>query len=127
MTRVVSRYDDGETSLLYMAAVGAVAMTCIGPWFWVPPTPLAWAGLAAIAVTGTAGHLLLIKALENAPASVLQPFNYTLLVWATLVGLVVFGDFPDVWTIAGAMIVVASGLYTIYRERVRKEDAVPAP
>jgi drug/metabolite transporter (DMT)-like permease len=126
MTRVVSRSDDGETSLLYMAVVGAVAMTCVGPWFWVPPTPLAWLGLTAIAVTGTAGHMLLIRALECAPASVLQPFNYTLLVWATLVGFVVFGDFPDAWTIAGAVVVVASGLYTIYRERMRKGAAVTA-
>lgn len=124
MTRVVSRSDDGETSLLYMAVVGVVAMTCVGPWFWVPPTPLAWLGLTAIAVTGTAGHLLLIRALECAPASVLQPFNYTQLVWATLVGFVVFGDFPDAWTIAGAAVVVASGLYTIYRERIRKGAAV---
>ena len=68
---------------------------------------------------GVVGHLILIKALEMAPASVLQPFNYTLLVWATTVGFLVFGDLPDGVTIAGAAIVVGSGLYTWWRERVR--------
>ena len=61
--------------------------------------------------------MLLIKALEAVPASLLQPFNYLMLVWAMVSGYIVFGNFPDCWTIAGAAVIVASGLYIIYRER----------
>ncbi len=120
LTRVVGRHDDGETSLLYMAVVGAVVMSFIGPFYWTPPTAEGWIGLIVLTITGTIGHLFLIKALELAPASTLQPFNFTLLVWATVVGFLVFGEFPDGWTIAGAIVVASGGLYTIYRERIRK-------
>lgn len=119
LTRMVSRTDDGETSLLYMAVIGAAVMLCVGPFFWVPPTPEAWGLLFVLSCTGAAGHFCLIKALEAAPASALQPFNYTLLVWATALGFLIFGDFPDLFTILGAAVVVGSGLYTIYRERRR--------
>ena len=120
MTRVVSRHDDGETSLLYMAITGAVVTTVVGPFFWHPPDLAGWGWLLVLSILGTVTHLLLIKALEHAPASVLQPFNYTLLPWATLFGLLAFGHFPDFWTIIGALIVVASGLYTIYREHAAR-------
>lgn len=124
ITRVVSADDSSDTSLLYMAVIGAAVTTAIGPFFWTEPTPEAWGFLALLSCTGAIGHLLLIKALENAPASTLQPFNYTLLVWATLMGYLAFGNLPDLWTIIGGGVVVASGLYTIYRERIR---SVPAP
>jgi drug/metabolite transporter (DMT)-like permease len=72
-----------------------------------------------VAGLGSSGHFLLIKALQLAPASVLQPFSYTVLVWATIVGFVVFGSLPDWPTMLGASIIVASGLYALYRERKR--------
>jgi len=120
MTRVVSRDDDSETSLLYMAVVGAVVLTAIGPFYWTTPSPMAALMMLILAVSGTVGHFILIKALELAPASVLQPFNYMMLVWAMLVGYFVFGDFPDLWTIGGGAVIVASGLYIIYREQLRR-------
>jgi drug/metabolite transporter (DMT)-like permease len=119
LTRVAARHDDSETSLVYMAVTGAVVTTVIGPFFWQAPTLADWGWLLLLSCTAATGHMLLIKALEAAPASVLQPFNYTLLVFATVIGYLVFDNLPDLWTIAGAAIVVASGLYTIYRERVR--------
>lgn len=119
LTRVVSRHDDSETSLTYMALIGAAVMTAIGPFFWTWPTLADWGWLLLLSCTAATGHMLLIKALEAAPASVLQPFNYTLLVFATIIGYLVFDNLPDSWTVVGAGIVVASGLYTIYRERVR--------
>lgn len=117
MTRIVSRDDDSETSLLYMAVVGAVALTAVGPFFWTTPNGETVAMMAGLGFAGTIGHLLLIKALEAVPASVLQPFNYLMLVWAMVSGYIVFGNFPDLWTITGAAVIVASGLYIIYRER----------
>lgn len=119
LTRLAARSDDSETSLVYMAVIGAVVMTGIGPFYWQDPTPADWGWLILLSCTAATGHLLLIKALEAAPAAVLQPFNYTLLVFATGIGYLVFDNLPDVWTVAGAGIVVASGLYTIYRERLR--------
>lgn len=121
MTRLVSKYDDSETSMVYMAIVGAVVLTCIGPFFWVQPSLTDWGWLLCLSFTAAAGHFLLIKALEAAPASTLQPFNYTLLVFATVIGYLFFDSLPDFWTVVGASVVVASGLYTIYRERVRKK------
>jgi len=120
LTRRVSGLDPGGTTLAYTAAAGAVVFTVLGPFHWEAPDAAGWAFLLTLAVTGATGHLLLIKALSSAPAAVLQPFNYLLLVWATLIGWVFFDDLPDAATVIGAMVVVASGLYTLYREqRVR--------
>jgi len=121
MTRLVAKYDDGETSTVYTALVGVVVTSCVGPFYWVAPSLADWGWLLCLALIASTGHFLLIKALEAAPASTLQPFNYTLLVFATVIGYAVFGNLPDFWTVAGASVVVASGLYTIYRERARKQ------
>ena len=120
MTRLVSRYDDSETSTVYMAIVGAVVLSFIGPFYWQTPSLSDWGWLMCLSITAATGHFLLIKALEAAPASILQPFNYTLLVFATVIGYLFFDSLPDFWTVVGASVIVASGLYTIYRERIRK-------
>jgi drug/metabolite transporter (DMT)-like permease len=117
LTRVVSRVDAPFTTLFYTALLGAIALTVIGPFYWRAPDVGGWALFALVAVLGASGHYLLIKALQLAPASVLQPFAYTVLVWATLVGFTVFGNLPDLFTVAGALIIVASGLYSFARER----------
>jgi len=69
------------------------------------------------------GHYCIIHAFQRAPASLLAPFTFTQLLWATLLGYGVFGDLPDGWTLAGALIIVASGLYVFYRESVLRGDA----
>ena len=119
VTRMTSRVDGAGTTLVWTGAVGLVSMTVVAPFVWVWPDAQGWLMLAAVAVLGTTSHWLFIKALECAPASVLQPYSYTILVWATLVGWIAFGDFPDGYTVAGAAVIVASGIYTFYRERVR--------
>jgi drug/metabolite transporter (DMT)-like permease len=117
LTRVVSRTDPPLTTLFYTALIGAIALTLIGPFYWRAPDAQGWALFVVVAVLGASGHYLLIKALQLAPASVLQPFAYTVLVWATLVGFTMFGNLPDRFTVAGALIIVASGLYAFARER----------
>ena len=119
LTRIVSRTDPPLTTLFYTALIGALALTVIGPFYWRAPDAQGGALFALVAVLGASGHYLLIKALQLAPASLLQPFAYTVLVWATLVGFTVFGDLPDLLTVVGASIIVASGLYTFARERAR--------
>jgi len=123
MTKVISRTDALETTLLYTGWIGVIAMSFFGPFHWDWPDARGWGLLMLAGLLGSIGHMTVIKALEVAPASVLQPFNYTLLVWATGIGFVVFGDLPDAWTVAGATIIVASGLYVWWRERVRAGEA----
>lgn len=126
LTRLVSRSDRFETSLLYLAWVGAIGTTPFGLAEWRSPDAHAWLLMVLLAVCGIIGHLLFIKALELTPASLLQPLNYSMLVWATLIGFAVFGELPDMWTVIGALVVVGSGLYAMFRERVRKgAEAVP--
>ena len=122
MTKVLSRTDSMETILLYTGWVGFAIMTFIGPFYWTWPDARGWGLLMLAGLLGSIGHMTVIKALEIAPASVLQPFNYTLLVWATGIGFLVFGDLPDFWTVLGASIIVTSGLYVWWRERVRAQE-----
>jgi drug/metabolite transporter (DMT)-like permease len=74
--------------------------------------------MAAMGLLGGIGHLLLIRALTIAPASLLAPFVYTQLVWALVLGYLVFGDVPNVWMLVGGAVIVASGLFVFYREAV---------
>ena len=82
--------------------------------------------MAAMGLFGGLGHFTLIKAFEAAPAPVITPFGYTSIVWATILGLVVFGDLPDLATFAGAGLIIASGLYVFHRERQAEQRAKAA-
>lgn len=117
LTRLAARHDSPDTSLIWSALVALLATTFIGPIDWQWPTATAWALLMVISALGAVAHYALIKALDHAEAGAVQPYAYTLLVWAALLGVVVFGDVPDIWTILGAGIVVASGLYTWHHDR----------
>lgn len=116
-TRMLSGQDAPFTTLFYTALVGAPVLSAGIPFFWVAPSLFAWTMLVGLGALGFLTHLLLIKALDRAPASSLAPYGYVELIWAVLLGYVIFGDFPDQWTILGAAVVVGSGLYIFYRER----------
>jgi drug/metabolite transporter (DMT)-like permease len=119
-TRVLSRSDSSDTTLFYSNLVGAVAMLPVLPFVWTTPhDPFIIFLMVAFGAFGSFGHYLLIVGHRLAPASVLAPFMYSQLVWATGFGYFVFGDVPNRWTLAGASVVVASGLYLLHRERVR--------
>jgi drug/metabolite transporter (DMT)-like permease len=93
-------------------------MAPVLPFVWTtPPTWLDVVLMPALGVLGAGGHFLLILAHRRAPASVLSPFIYTQIVWASMFGYLVFSNVPNRWTVAGACIVIASGLYLLYRER----------
>jgi drug/metabolite transporter (DMT)-like permease len=116
-TRIVSRADPVTTSLFYTAALGMMATSAALPWSWTAPDLIGWCLFAVVGGLAALGHLLVIQAYGHAPASVLAPFVYTQLVWATGLGWAIFGDLPDGWTLLGAAIIVASGLYVFHRER----------
>jgi drug/metabolite transporter (DMT)-like permease len=122
LTRIVAQHDRPDTTVLYTGLVGLAAMTLIGPFFWETLDARGLALICTVAVIGLTGHVLLIKALTLAPASVLQPFNYTMIVWAVLFGYVFYDDLPDIPTAVGAVIIVATGLYMFHRERVRTDQ-----
>ena len=117
LLRLVSRSDRSETTLLWSGVVGALALTAVGPFTWRAPDLEGWLWLALLGALGAAAHLLLILALEAAPAAALQPYSYALLVAAAAVGFLGFGDAPDAWTVVGAVVIVASGLFAFCRER----------
>jgi drug/metabolite transporter (DMT)-like permease len=117
-TRIVSRVDSNQTSLFYNNAVGALVMLPIIPFVW--HTPDNWTialMLLGTGVFGSLGHFFLISGHKLAPAAVLSPFIYTQLIWVVIFGYLVFDHVPNTWTIAGAGIVIGSGLYLLYRER----------
>jgi drug/metabolite transporter (DMT)-like permease len=122
-TRILARTDSNETTLFYSNLVGFVAMLPIVGFVWTTPDSLL-TGLLMLAAGGLAslGHYLLIAAHRLAPASVLSPFIYSQLAWTVALGFFVFGDVPNRWTLAGAGIVIASGLYLLHRERVRRSQ-----
>jgi drug/metabolite transporter (DMT)-like permease len=121
ITRLLAGVDSSQSMLLIPAgvAVAALAPTLIGHWV-TPQGASTWGLLLVIGVFGAAGHMLLILAFSRAPASVVAPFTYTQIVWMTLSGWVFFGDVPGGWTIAGAVVVIASGLWLLWQERRRR-------
>lgn len=119
MLRLVARDDAPETTLLWSAFIGLGAATLVVPFQWEPVTPAAWGFLLLIGILGAVCHYGLIRAMDYADASAMQPYSYTLLVWAAVMGFLVFGDIPAIWTFLGGAIVVASGLYTWHHDRKR--------
>jgi drug/metabolite transporter (DMT)-like permease len=123
-TRMLSRTDDPITTLFFSAVVGAGVMSLIVPFFWqMPLEPEHWLMLASLGIIGGVGHYALIKSFEFAPVAVLAPLAYTALLWNTLFGYLVFGDLPDRWTLIGALVLIATGIYILYREGVRGREA----
>ncbi|MBM1816445.1 DMT family transporter [Pseudosulfitobacter pseudonitzschiae] len=117
LTRYVARKDTSATSFFWTGVAGAVAMTGVGIWFWEPMASTDWAWMATLCVTGAFGHWLLIRVYEVAEASAVQPFAYMQLVFGSMLGVTVFNE-VIAWNVAtGAGIVVAAGLFTLWRER----------
>ena len=117
MVRFLAREDSPETTLLWSAFVGLIALSLAAPWDFRMPDSRGWLLLGVIGILGSFAHYAMIKALNHARASTVQPYGYLLLVFAAIMGWLVFGDTPDCWTVLGACIVVLSGLYTWSRER----------
>lgn len=119
LTRMLVGYDSAGTTSIYSVAFGAVVATALVPMVWTAPQSL-WTVVAMVAIGafGAIGHWLLILAHGHAPAGILAPFIYTQIVWMTAFGWLVFHQVPAPNTLAGAAIVIASGLYLLYRERV---------
>ncbi|NDP42802.1 MAG: DMT family transporter [Aromatoleum sp.] len=121
--------EDPRVTLFYPALIGTVAMTAVVPWMEMP-AQMPWPHLVLILVgglLGTLGHFLFILAFRRAPASGLAPFTYMQIVWATLIGWLVFGQFPDPFTLAGMGVIAGSGLLIALHERRRAQPPTQDP
>ena len=116
-TRLVSRSDPTLATLFQGGAGCLVWASAAVPFVWQPMTGGQWLGLLVLGSFGTAAHVFLIRAFTLAPAALIAPLGYTKLLWVTILGYFVFGDFPEWNTLAGSALVVASGLYVVHRER----------
>ena len=123
LTRYAARKDSAETSFFWTGVVGAVGMTCVGVFYWEPMSGSDWLWMAALCVTGALGHFTLIKCYEVTEASTVQPFAYMQLVFGSGLGLLVFNETLRGATVIGAAIVIAAGLFTLWRERAAQKSA----
>ena len=117
-TRLFSAGVETSTIALYgalMVTLAALAMSVTEVWRWPSGTEsgllLLSAGFLAV------GYVTAVATMRVGEISFVAPFRYTSLVWAILLGLLVFGEWPDLWTWAGSALVVGAGIYTILRER----------
>jgi drug/metabolite transporter (DMT)-like permease len=126
ITRKMGGADGPLVSLTYAALAGLLVTSAAAPFGWVSP---GWREIGLGLVTGgasTVAHWMVILAFQQARASVLATFAYTQLVWSGLLGFLVFGSVPDRWTLVGAAVIIASGLYTAHRERTVRVSAALA-
>ena len=110
-TRLNAQYDDNETMLFYNGLIGVIITSILSLFFWQPLHSFSFIFFIFLGFFFCMGLFLQIKALSITPASVLAPYNYTIIVWAILFGLVVYKEIPDIFTIIGAIIIVASGVF----------------
>ena len=121
VTRFVGADESPWTSLFYSAIFGAICYSIYIVFHWNPMSSNALLLTIIIGLFGTAGHICLIRALTLGEASLVAPFIYTNLLFTTIWGLLLFGNFPDFWTIGGALIIVAAGIYVWARDRVVRQ------
>ena len=119
-TRFVGTDESPWTSLFYSAIFGAICYSIYIAFYWNPMSNNAILLTIIIGLFGTAGHICLIRALTLGEASLVAPFIYTNLMFTTTWGFVLFGNLPDFWTIVGALIIVAAGIYVWARERAAR-------
>lgn len=122
-TRYLAPVDSAAVMQFYTPLGGLLMFGPLVFFFWETPASLwGWVALISGGVWGTLSHWFLILAHRRAPASIVAPFIYTEIVWMIALGALLFGQWPDGWTLAGAAIVIGSGLYLLYRETVRARE-----
>jgi drug/metabolite transporter (DMT)-like permease len=127
ITRYLAAYDRSEVTLFYSLLAGTVVLApfALAGWVW-PANGFAWLLLASLGLYGGLGHYAFIVAHRYAPASTLAPYLYVTLLTHSTAGFLVFGHVPDRWTLIGAAIVIATGLYLLHREHVTARAAAVA-
>ena len=122
ITRKIANTERASTTLLWSAGVGLLILTILLPFNYAWPTLPQFALTLTLGCCASGGQWMVVLAHRQAPASVLAPFTYIQLPWSVLAGYVVFSAMPDRWMLLGAVIIIASGLYTAHRERVQAAE-----
>lgn len=122
VTRFVGADEDVWTSLVYTALFGTLVMSGVVLFFWQTPTALTLGMMASMGVLSTLGHWCLIQAFTVVEASLVAPFAYVGPIFATVLGALIFDEFPDSLTYLGGAIIVAAGLYVWHRESQTRHD-----
>ena len=112
LTRRVAGVDPPQTSVLYSALAGGIVLSTLVPFYWTTPRGwLQWTLFVSLGLIGGLGHYCVARAFSYGRAAVISPFHYAQLIWASLVGYVIFGHVPGIWTWLGAAVIVGSGLF----------------
>jgi drug/metabolite transporter (DMT)-like permease len=117
LTRRIGASESLLTTALYTPLVGTVATSAIAPFDWTGADLDGWALMVSLGVFSGVGHVLVVKAFQHEEASRLAPVNYIHIAWSVAIGIVVFDTVPDLWTLTGAAVIVASGLVVFARRR----------
>ena len=116
-TRKLANTAPPYVTLTFTALIGAVVFTVLVPAYWITPTLLDLGLMVSLGALAAIAHFMIIKAFEHAQASVLAPFGYSEIIMTTLLGYLIFDDFPDAFTWLGLAIIISSGIYISIRER----------
>jgi drug/metabolite transporter (DMT)-like permease len=115
--RQLSRTEPPVRIVFFFAATGALVFGTLLPFFWVDPKWLEWVGLLGVGLIGAASQLIMTTAYRHAPAATLAPFGYLSIVWSTALGYLLWDALPSLRVLSGSAIIIASGLFIVYRER----------
>jgi drug/metabolite transporter (DMT)-like permease len=118
--RKLGATEHPATIVLYFTFSSAVVSGAAMPFLWVTPTLADWPVLVGIGLIGGIAQLTMTRAFMQAPVAVIAPFEYSSMIWAVTIGYFFWGEVPDVWVWVGTVIVVASGLFILYRETRRR-------
>ncbi|MCB1418181.1 MAG: DMT family transporter [Notoacmeibacter sp.] len=123
LSRMLAAQDRTATTVAYTALTGSLLLTLALPFVWAWPTNATqWLLFVSIAAMAAVAELMVIKALEIAQAVAVAPMQYTMMIWGTFYGYLVFGQLPDFWTLVGAAVIIATGIYVINRERIAARE-----
>lgn len=119
--RLLSDTDKTITTITYTALTASFIASLALPFIWIwPDSRVQWLALLGVALCGGVGEVMVINALEAAEAAAVAPIHYTLIIWGTMYGYLVFGQLPDQWTWAGTAIIVSAGIYTLKRDSLKR-------
>ncbi len=120
--KVASRTDSSLTITAYMAILVTPMALIPALFFWSVPDLATLGWFALLGAFGTAGHFCMAQALKEADATTVMPFDFTRLIWASVLGVLIFGEYPDLWTWVGGSVIFASTVYIAYRETQVKRE-----
>ncbi len=126
LLRQLGRTESALTVVFWFFTMSSATLALAMPWFAQSHPPIVWGLLITMGVVGALGQIALTQSLQFAPVSTIAPVDYVSLIWSTMFGALLFSELPTPWTWLGAPIIIASGLYIVWRERIRSRIALAA-